>query len=803
MFADFRFAARSLIADPGFLAIVVTTLAVGIGLNAAIFSALYGVVLRPLPYAQPDQVMTLWETSPEQGIAQERVSGGNFMDWREQAESFDDMAAFRRGSHVLTDGDIPVQVGSATVSPAAFSMLGVDALHGRVFASNEEAEEFDHLVVLSHGLWERHFGADAGIVDTVIQLSDESYTVVGVMPAGFHFPPGEKEVEVWTPLAVSPVMQRVRGMRFYDVVGRLADGVSEQQAHSELDAITQQINVDNPESNRGWSVDLVPARDQLVGPVASTLWLLWGAAGIVLIIACVNVAGLLLARSGENQPEYAIRAALGAGRGALVRRSVAESLLLAGLGGVAGILVGFAGAGLLRRFMPRDIPRVDEIAVDPTVILIAVGLSLAAGLLFGLVPAVRAMTPRLGLVLQEGGRGHHGGGATARTLDALVVLEIALAIVLLVGAGLLIRSFGKLTAVDPGFRTDGVVAVAITLPEPKYEDSGPRRIFYNGLVEAVEALPGVTAAGATSALPMSPVGLDFDLPFQILGRPPAEQNDRPRAEYRSVTAGYLESLGVPLIRGRLLDDFDREEGRPVMLINETMERLYFEGEEALGQALEVPMAGNIEIVGVVGDVRHNGLADVVRPEMFVAYEQFSLSQMEVVAHTTRDPADVIDAIRRTATELDPVLPLGRAATLDQLIDESLAQPRFNMVLLSALGLCALVLAAVGIYGIVSYGVVRRTPEIGIRKAFGAEDSTARSLLVNRALRLASIGVVAGMAGAAAGASWIRSLLFGIEALDPMTLVAVTFVLFLVALGAAAIPANRAARIDPAIALRRR
>ncbi len=782
---------------------MVVTLAVGIGLNSAIFSALYGIVLRPLPYTDPERVMTLWEASPEQGIEQEQVSGGNFQDWRDQADSFESLAAFRRGSRVLTDDEVPVQVGSAVVSPAAFTLLGVDALHGRVFTPEEEAEEYEHLAILSHGLWQRHYGSDPEIIDTVIQLSEESYTVVGVMPPGFHFPPGEKDIEVWTPLVVSPVMQRVRGMRFYDVVGRLQSGVSEQQAHAELRAITAQIAANNPESNEGWTVDLIPAREQLVGPIASTLWLLWAAAGIVLLIACVNIASLLLARSGEHQSEYAVRAALGAGRLALLRRSLAESLLLAGTGGVSGLLLGYAGAGVLRRLMPSGIPRVDEIAIDTTVIMTSVGLSLAAALLFGLVPAIRAMTPHLGLVLQEKGRGHSGGGASARALDVLVALEVALAIVLLVGAGLLIRSFGQLSSIDPGFRTDNTVAVAITLPEPKYNDSGLRRQFFNELVDVANALPGVRSAGATSALPMSSVGLDFDLPFQILGQPPLDQNDRPRAEYRSVIAGYFKTMGIPLLRGRLLDRFDREANRPVMVINASMERLYFADQGALGQALEVPMAGNIEIVGVVGDVHHNGLGDAVRPEMFVSYEQFSLRDMEIVVHVDGDAEQIIDALRRAAAQLDPVQPIGRVASLDQLIDESLAQARFNMALLTALGFCALVLAAVGIYGIVSYGVVQRTAEIGIRKTFGADDNAVRYLLLSKAMRLTLSGVAVGMVGAVVGARWIRSLLFGIEPLDPMTLVGVTVTLLVVAFISAAIPAARAAHIDPAIALRRR
>ncbi len=800
---DFRFAARSLAATPGFLAVVVITLAVGIGLNSAIFSALYGIVLRPLPYTDPERVMTLWEANPEQGLDQEQVSGGNFQDWRDQADSFESLAAFRRGSRVLTDDQVPVQVGSAVVSPAAFTMLGVDALHGRVFTPEEEAEEYEHLVILSHGLWQRHYGSDPAIIDTVIQLSEESYTVVGVMPPGFHFPPGEKDIEVWTPLVVSPVMLRVRAMRFYDVIGRLEPGVSEQQAHAELKAITDQISAANPESSEGWTVDLIPAREQLVGGIASTLWLLWAAAGIVLLIACVNVASLLLARSGEHQAEYAIRAALGAGRVALLKRSLAESLLLAGAGGICGLMVGYAGAGLLRALMPGGIPRVDEIAIDTTVIMTAAGLSLAAAMIFGLVPAIRAMTPRLGLVLREKGRGHSGGRASARALDVLVALEVALAIVLLVGAGLLIRSFGQLSSVDPGFRTENTVTVAITLPEPKYSDSGLRRQFFNELVDVAATLPGVKAAGATSALPMSSVGLDFDLPFQILGQTPVAQSDRPRAEYRSVIAGYFETMGIPLLRGRLLDRFDREQNRPVMVINESMERLYFGGQEALGQALEVPMAGNIEIVGVVGDVRHNGLGDAVRPEMFVSYEQFSLRDMEIVVHTDGDVAQVIDALRSAAAELDPVQPIGRVASLDQLVDESLAQARFNMALLTALGFCALALAAIGIYGIVSYGVVQRTAEIGIRKTFGADENAVLYLLLSKAMRLTLAGVVMGMVGAVVGARWIRSLLFGIEPLDPLTLAAVTITLLVVALVSAALPAARAAHIDPAIALRRR
>jgi len=803
VFNDFRFAARSLSSSPGFLVVVVVTLAVGIGLNSAIFSALYGIVLRPLPYVAPERVMTLWESNPEQGLDQEQVSGGNFQDWRDQADSFESLAAFRRGSRVLTDDEVPVQVGSAVVSPTAFTMLGVDALHGRVFAPEEEAEEYEHLAILSHGLWQRHYGSDPAIIDTVIQLSEESYTVVGVMPPGFQFPPGEKDIEVWTPLIVSPVMLRVRAMRFYDVVGRLEPGVSEQQAHAELKAITAQISAANPESNEGWTVDLVPAREQLVGGIASTLWLLWAAAGIVLLIACVNVASLLLARSGEHQAEYAVRAALGAGKMALLKRSLAESLLLAGTGGICGLLVGYAGAGVLRALMPGGIPRVDEIAVDTTVIMTAVGLSLAAALVFGLVPAIRAMTPRLGLVLQEKGSGHSGGKASARALDVLVALEVALAIVLLVGAGLLIRSFGELSSVDPGFRTENTVTVAITLPEPKYSDSGLRRQFFNELVDVASTLPGVRAAGATSALPMSSVGLDFDLPFQILGQPPVEQANRPRAEYRSVIAGYFETMGIPLLRGRLLDRFDREQNRPVMVINESMERLYFEGADALGQALEVPMAGNIEIVGVVGDVHHNGLGDAVRPEMFVSYEQFSLRGMEIVVHTDGDAAQIIDALRSAAAELDPVQPIGRVASLDQLVDESLAQARFNMALLTALGFCALVLAAIGIYGIVSYGVVQRTAEIGIRKTFGADDNAVRYLLLSKAMRLTFSGVAVGMVGAVIGARWIRSLLFGIEPLDPLTLAGVTVTLLIIAFISAAIPAARAAHIDPAIALRRR
>jgi predicted permease len=602
-------------------------------------------------------------------------------------------------------------------------------------------------------------------------------------------------------MAINARLFDVRAMRVYNVVGRLNSGVSVDQARSEMAAISAGIAQQYPETNRGWGSNVTPALEQVVGDFTTLVGVLAGAAALVLLIGCVNVANLVLARASANQREFAIRAALGAGRGRLLRRSLAESFTLVLLGGGLGLVLAYSGVAVLRRVLPADIPRIDEVGIDGNVLAFAVIASLLAGVLFGLYPALRAMRPRVTDILQEGGRGGSGGRMSRRLLNSMVSGQVALALLLLLSAGVMIRSFSRLLQVDPGFRTEDVMVAMLSLPnDNQFSSRESQVLFWNELVDRVSAVPGVEAAGAVSALPMSPNGSDFDLPVSIFGRESPSSAEQPRAQYRATVPGYFEALDMTLIQGRLLDRFDREEGRPVMVLNESAARLLFPGEIPVGQILGVPMAGSIEIVGVVEDVRHSGLDAPPSPEMFVAFENFPARDMHLVVHSTRDEAEVAQAIRSAITALAPALPVTRIATMSELISDSLAQPRFNMALLLAFALCALVLATIGIYGVISYSVVRRTGEIGLRMALGADMRRTFRLVVGQTLGYVAVGGVLGVIGSLFAARLIRGLLYEVSPLDPITLVGVVLLLLATAVGAAAIPARRATRIDPVTAL---
>ena len=712
------------------------------------------------------------------------------------------MAAYRYGGHVLTELEEPEHITTLRVTPELFAVLGATPVAGRLFGVDDEQEGSERRILLSHRLWARHFSSDPRIVEQTIRLDGEGYSVVGVMPRGFEFPPDEEEVEAWTPLTIPPRLINVRGMRVYNVVGRLAAGVTPEQATQDLDAIAAEIASRFPDTNRGWGARIVSAQEQLVGNMTSTLTVLGGAAALVLMIACVNVASLMLARSIDQRRELAIRAALGAGKGALLRRSLADGLVLALVGGVAGLVLVAWSMDSLRASMPAELPRLREVGIDLNVPVFSALASIGSGLLVGLIPGVRAMRPALVDVLQEGGRGHSGGRGARRLLNLMVSAEVALALVLLVAAGLLIRSYRNLNDVDPGFRIDNVVSVGLSLPELLYRDRGSQVQLYHELVDRVAGLPGVQAAGAVSALPMSTVGMDFDLPFQIEGAPVLPQTDRPRSEYRAVIPGYFEALGIPLKRGRLIDAVDREESRPVMVINETMARTHFPGIDPIGQFLEVPMAGSIEIVGVVGDVRHRGLGSEPRPEMFASYQQFARRDMYLVVRSSGAAAQVIAAVGQQVRELDPRLPIRRAAALRDLVGESLAQPRFNMLLLGALATCALILAAVGIYGVISYSVVQRRAEIGIRMALGADAASTARLVVVQSMAFVMIGIGVGVLGALGAGRLVAGLIYGVSPTDPATILVVAATLIGVGLVAAGAPARRASRVDPVTTLRR-
>jgi putative ABC transport system permease protein len=548
---------------------------------------------------------------------------------------------------------------------------------------------------------------------------------------------------------------------------------------------------------------LVPAKEQLVGDIGTTLWVLFGAVTFVLLIGCVNVANVLVARSTQVAKDYVIRAALGAGRGSLMRRSLAESLVLAALGGVAGVLLATWGVGVLRTVIPDSVPRGSEVGIDLTVLAFSVALTLGAGLLFGALPAMRVMRNDLVEVLKSGGGGHGSStGRRARLLtDALIVVEVALALVLLTGAGLMVRSFVALSRVDPGFRKEGVVSLRVALPPSQYQGFEQNRQFFIDLTDGVKQLPGVEAAGAVTRLPMSSLGNDFEMPFTVQGLEAESPTERPRADYRGIMPEYLTAMGVPLIRGRLFDDFDGGEGREVTLVNQALVLRYFPDEDPIGKVLDMPMAGSLEIVGIVGSVRHGGLQSEVRPELYVPYRQMPLGDMHVVVYSEMEPARVASLVGEQIAGLDPELAATEVVTIADLLSESIAQPRFNMALLVGLAVCAAALAAVGIYGVISYSVVQRTGEIGVRMALGASAPDTVRMIVREALWVVGIGVALGVAGALGAARFIEGMLYGIEPTDPMTYVSVGAVVVALGAIAAAIPARRATSVDPVIALR--
>jgi len=799
---DLHEAWRFLRANRGFAAVVVLTLGLAIGVNSTIFSVLNGVLLRPLDYPEPDRLVVAWESNQSLGQNRAQTSSATYLDWRAQTTTFESLAVWRyKGFTLKTDTDAE-RLTTVDVSPAMFNVLGATPEIGRVFTPEEERPGAPKTVVLSHAAWTRRFGQDASVLGRTLLLDDASYEVVGVMPRGFQFPAGDTEVELWAPLTVNPSSVGSRPHRTYNAIGRLKAGATVEQAQADMDRIAASIAKDNPESNAGWGVALVPAHEQVVGDIGNTLWVLFGAVVLVLVIACVNIANLLLARSARTAKEFAVRAAIGASQWALLRRSLVESGSLAGLGGAAGLLLAWWGISALRPLIPANVPRADNIGLDFSVLAFTGVVSILAALIFGLFPAWRAMRPHLIEVFQDSGRGASASRSARRLSDAMVAAEVALALMLLVGAGLLIRSFAQLTSIDPGYRTSGIVAAHIVLPASRYGPSAAKKQFFDDLVARVRTVPGVESASAVSALPMSPLGVQFELPFTIDGLAEASPSERPRARYRAVMSGYFQTMGIKLVDGRVFDDFDgRENGAKVAIVNELVVRRYFQGVSPLDKLVKIPMAGDLRIVGVVADIKHDGLASSAEPEVFVPYFQFALSEMQVVVATTQPAASVATAIRAQMMQIDPALPIAKITTIEDRLSASLAQPRFNMTLLAGLALCAALLAALGVYGVVTYAVARRTTEIGIRMALGADGGGTFRMVVIGAAKVVLIGVVFGLTGAALLGQSIESLLFGVPALDVQTYAFAGLGTIAIGLLAAMVPALRATRIDPVSALR--
>jgi putative ABC transport system permease protein len=796
---DLRYAVRMLGQKPAFTLIVVLALAIGIGANTAIFSVVNAILLRPLPYKNPDRLAMIWMSNPKLGVSEDWHSYPNYADYKEQNQVFEDMAAFNNRSFNLTGTGDPVRVIGVWSTASLFSVLGVEPLLGQPFTNEAEEPGKDLVVVLSQGLWQRRFASDPNIIGQLINLNGTNRTVVAVMPASFAFP--EKETEVWIPLAVSPQRRQARNSFSLKAVGRLKPGVSLAQAREDMGAIGNRL--DEQYFQAGYGANLVPLHQQETGKLKSALIILLAAVAFVLLIACADVANLLLARAAVREREIAIRTALGAGRWRIVRQLLTESALLALLGGAVGVLLAILGLKALVAFSPADIPRLEQIQIDDRVLAFTFGISLLTGLIFGLAPALQASKPDLHETLKEGSRGSTAGARGKLIRNSLVVCEIALSLVLLIGAGLLIKSFLRLQQFDLGFNPNHLLTMRIQLPGTKYREGRQVTDFYKQLLERMETVPGVESAGAISTVFLSDTPNSTN--FTIEGRPVPTGAEAIEVPLDSVSPNYFRVMGIPLLQGREFDDRDVDGATPVAIINQTFARRFFPNEDPVGKRYVYgqPDTQNpwITIVGVVGDMRRTGFDKEERPETFLAQAQNPSGTMTIVARTAAEPANSAAALRNEVWALDKEQSVFDIKTMDQTLSEMVSQRRFIMLLLGLFAAVALILAAVGIYGVMSYSVTQRTHEIGIRMALGARGSTVLRLVVGQGLRLVFTGVGLGLAASLFLTRLMLSLLYGVSATDPLTFLVISLTLIGVALLACLVPARRASRVDPMVALR--
>lgn len=811
---DLRLGLRGLTKNRGFTTVAVLTLAIGIGATTAIFSVVNAVLLQPLPYDDADRIVSIREERPAMGGNQGPMAfltNDTLKAWRDETDTLQQIAGYNSRSFTLTGRGEPARVPGAGVSASLFSLLRVPPALGRGFSRDEERPGANTVVVLSHLCWQNRFGGDPDIVGRPLVLDGRPHTVLGVMPPGFHFP--DPETEIWTPLVLDMPERHPGEIRLIAFAGlaRLKDGVSLEQAQAEGEVVLQRLR----DGQQGPAAGLPPAKmrltpvlDQMVGEVRPALFALVAAVGFVLLIGCANLANLMLARGASRRREIAIRCAIGAGRGRLIRQMLTESLLLSLLGGAAGLLVATGIHRLLPRLAPGDIPRIEEVGLDGWVLLFTMVVSLLTGVVFGLVPALQSARVDVVRSLNEGTASASAGGfrllGVNRTRSLLVVAEVALAVVLLIGAGLLLRSFMLLIDVDPGYDPRNVITATLNLPHAKYRNEAAGEALFKEALERWSQGPAVESAGLVSFLPLS--GAEARIVFGIDGRPQSSNPDEwIIARPQTVSAGFFQAMGMRLAAGRWLTVQDDERAAPVAMVNETFVRRYFAGEEALGQRLRMGGDTPFEIVGIVGDVRHSGLDTEPMPEVYSSYLQPGAGRqafrMNVVLRTTGDPARVVPYMRQVVLDIDPNLPLDNVATMQSRLQTSVAQPRFYAVLLGFFALLALGLAAVGIYGVLSYSVSQRSREIAVRRALGAQRSHILRLVLRQGLLLTLAGLLLGVAGAVVGTRMLSSLLFGVELTDAATYAAVPVMLGLVALVACYLPARRATRVDPLGALR--
>jgi putative ABC transport system permease protein len=815
MLNELRFAFRSLVKAPAFTAIAIVTLALAIGATTAVFTIVNALLIRPLPYRNPQQLVLIWEQFSQQGLDRIPVSAPEYLDYLKETRSFDRIAAFDYTTFSLTVANMPEEIAGAVVWPTLFPLLGVEPIRGRVFTPEEVGEGRDDVVIISERLWQRRFNSDPAIIGNKLSMNGRTFTVIGVMPASFEFPlpifglqGGQfaQRADIWKPIAFTKNELSSRGSRSYGLIARLRDSVTARQAQAEVDTflanLTQRFP-DNYTIGTGFGAKVYPLHDQVVGGMRTALLILLGAVAFVLLIACANLTTMLLARASAREREFAIRVALGAGPLRVLRQMLTESVLLAILGGAAGVLLAIWGIDLLRAFGAQTVPRLREVNLDTTVLLVTLLVSVGTGIVFGITPAIASAKPELTEALKEGGRGSTTGRRRNRLRNGLVVAQLALALVLLVGAGLLMKSFTRLQNVDPGFDPLHVVTMEFSLPVTKYSRGKPVIDFYSEALRRFRNLPGVEAAAFTSLLPLS--GSNSDSSFHIEGRDSRVTKIFPDEEIRSITPDYFRVLKTPILQGRSFTEADTADAPRVVIINHAMAKKYWPNEEALGKRINFDDSDpqKIEwttIVGIVADIHHQGLDVDAKPEYYLPHAQLPYRAMVFALRSAQDPRSLASSIRNELRTLDPERPVANVRTLEQVVSDSIAPRRLSVLLLGLFAGVALLLASVGIYGVMSFLVVQRTHEIGVRMALGAQRADVLRLVVGHGLRLVVIGTAVGLLMALYFTRSLAALLYNVGRFDLATFLGVTCALAAVALLASYIPARRATRADPMIAL---
>jgi putative ABC transport system permease protein len=804
MYKDVRYGIRSLLKRPGATIVALATLALGIGVNTAIFSAVDSILLRPLPFKDPEQLVSIWEQSPAIGIHQNEVAPANFFDLRNQSQSFDGIGAHGPQDLNLTGDAEPERLPAELVTANVFSILGVKPALGRTFLPDEDQVGKEHVVVLSDTLWRRRFNRDPWIVNRNVTLNGESFTVVGVMPRGFFFP--ALDTQLWIPWAMEPEQASGRGDHYLRLVARLHSGTKLERANADINSIAQRLSQEYPKTNEGLGFIVNSLHQDYVGDLRLPILVLFAAVGLVLLIACANVANLLLAQATTRRKEIAIRIALGARRWSIVRQLLVESFLLAGAGGLVGVLGAFWGVAALSKLLPESLAKLQHVTVDARVLLFTVAVSVLTAVVFGGLPALLASRTKPGETLSDVARDAAGGSSGRHVRRVLVVSEVALAVVLLVGAGLLIRSFQLLRRVETGFNTENVLTMKMVLPMPKYAKPEARRAFYDEVLRRIKELPGIESAGVITFLPLSFNGMNFS--FSVEGQASPSDMKLPFALYRVVSPDYFRAMGITLQRGRFFDAHDSADSQPVVLVSQRLAEQYWPNQDPTGKRLKIGPLDSpnqwLTVAGVVSDVRQAGLYGDPRMDLYVPYAQEYrgfVTPRDLVLRTKGDAASVAAAVRQAVWSVDKDQPVSNVRTMDQVFAAAISQERFQTLLLALFAALALVLACVGLYGVIAYAVAQRTHEIGVRMALGAQPFDVLRLVLRQGMLLTIAGLVVGVAAGLVATRVLSEMLFGVTATDPLTFIGVPALLLLVALLACYIPARRATRIDPLVALR--